>query len=189
MAALTCSYHLRYVSSSPSVSLSLFVVVRRVFVTMSLRCLYEASTPPGSTSHTFIKTKSLYIYIHYIARPLLTLLQASFGLSASSGTLITGPLHNLPMILGLQNDVLGFDKDYATGNPLSAVQLLIRDGMDKQTALLRIVGHHNKLVTAMMAEANRFTGTEAEKAYVDAASRWPNAMAKWMLSCQRYKVT
>ena len=93
------------------------------------------------------------------------------------------------MILGLQNDVLGFDKDYATGNPLSAVQLLIRDGMDKQTALLRIVGHHNKLVTAMMAEANRFTGTEAEKAYVDAASRWPNAMAKWMLSCQRYKVT
>ena len=93
------------------------------------------------------------------------------------------------MILGLENDVLGFDKDYATGNPLSAVQLLIRDGMDKQTALLRIVGHHNTLVTEMMAEVNRFEGPEAEQRYVAVASRWLNAMAKWMLSCQRYKVT
>ena len=93
------------------------------------------------------------------------------------------------MILGLQNDVLGFDKDFATGNPLSAVQLLIRDGMDKKKALGQIVRHHNRLVADMMAEVDRFEGTEEERAYVAAASGWPNAMAMWMMSCQRYKVS
>lgn len=135
------------------------------------------------------KLKSSYIYTQSIARPLLVLLQASFGLPASSRTLTTGPLENLPLILGLQNDLLGFDKDFATGNPLSAVQLLIRDGMDKKKALVTVVGHHNRLVTDMMAEVDRFDGTDAEKGYVSAASRWPDAMARWMLSCQRYKVT
>ena len=190
MAGVTCPYHLRYVPSSPTVSLCLFVVVRQVFVTTSSCCLYEASTPPSSsTLYTFINTQSLYIYTHPIARPLLVLLQASSGLPASSGTLTTGPLQHLPLILGLQNDLLGFDKDFATGNPLSAVQLLIRNGMEKKKALLRIVGRHNRLMTEMTADADHFEGTDAEKGYVAVASAWPNAMAKWMLSCQRYKVT
>lgn len=123
------------------------------------------------------------------ARPLLVLLQASFGLPASSGDLIVGPLKNLPLILGLQNDILGFDKDHLSGNQLSALQVLIRDGMDKKRALLRIVGLHNRLVTEMMAQVERFEGTDAERDYVSAASRWPNAMAQWMVSCERYKVT
>ena len=120
---------------------------------------------------------------------MLVLLQASSGLPACSDTLTVGPLENLPLILGLQNDILGFDKDFSSGNPLSAVQLLIRDGMEKKKALLRIVGHHNRLVTEMMTEADGFEGTGPEKDYVTAASRWPNAMALWMLSCERYKVT
>lgn len=124
----------------------------------------------------------------HTARPLLVLLQASFGLPASSETLIVGPLKHLPLILGLQNDILGFDKDHLCGNPLSSLQLLIRDGTDKKMALLRIVGLHNRLVAEMMVEADRFEGTDAERDYVTAASRWPNAMAQWMLSCDRYKV-
>lgn len=74
-----------------------------------------------------------------------------------------------------------------SGNPLSALQLLIRDGMDKKKALLRIVGLHNRLVTQMMVEADRFEGTAAERDYVATASTWPNAMAQWMLSCDRYR--
>ncbi|KAF6240471.1 hypothetical protein HO173_001139 [Letharia columbiana] len=121
------------------------------------------------------------------ARPLLVLLQASFGLPASSGPLVIGPLKNLPLILGLQNDILGFDKDFSSGNPLSAVQLLIRDGMDKKNALLRIVGLHNRLVMEMTVDAEDFDGTDQERDFVTAASRWPNAMALWMVSCERYK--
>lgn len=93
------------------------------------------------------------------------------------------------MILGLQNDLLGFDKDFSSRNPLSAVQLLIRDGMDKKAALLRIVRHHNRLVTEMLTEVDRFEGSEGERDYVAVASGWALGMAQWMLSCQRYKVT
>ena len=61
--------------------------------------------------------------------------------------------------------------------------------MDKRKALLRIVGLHNQLVTEMLVQVERFEGTDAERDYVTAASRWSNAMALWMLSCERYKVT
>ena len=61
--------------------------------------------------------------------------------------------------------------------------------MDKKKALLQIVGHHNRLVTEMMVQVEGFEGTDSESGYVTAASRWPNAMAKWMLACERYKVT
>ena len=124
---------------------------------------------------------------HPIARPLLVLLQASFGLPATSQTLLPAPLRNLPLILGLQNDILGFDKDFVSGNSLSAVQLLIRDGMEKKKALLRIVSLHNRLVAEMLLEAQGFEGSVSEKNYVAAASAWPNAMAQWMVSCERYK--
>lgn len=121
------------------------------------------------------------------ARPLLVLLQASFGLPATSQTLLPAPLRNLPLILGLQNDILGFDKDFVSGNSLSAVQLLIRDGMEKKKALLRIVGLHNRLVAEMLLGTQGFEGSDSEKNYVAAASAWPNAMAQWMVSCERYK--
>ncbi|KAM0796521.1 hypothetical protein BDR22DRAFT_522200 [Usnea florida] len=121
------------------------------------------------------------------ARPLLVLLQASFGLPATTETLVPAPLRNLPLVLGLQNDILGFDKDFVSGNSLSAVQLLIRDGMEKKQALLRIVNLHNRLVAEMMLGAEGFGGSESEKNYVAVASSWPNAMAQWMVSCERYK--
>lgn len=149
-----------------------------------------SSSLPQLTLSLFACVHSKLIHIYpSAARPLLALLQASFGLPASSESLTIGPLRNLPLILGLQNDILGFDKDFSSGNPLSAVQLLIRQGMDKKKALLRIVGLHDRLTMEMMVEAEHFEGTDAERDYVAAASRWPNAMARWMVSGERYKVT
>lgn len=161
-------------------------VVRRLLV--STKPTYITTVPK---TLPYIYQKLIHIYpVPPIARPLLTLLQASFGLPASPETLTTGPLENLPLILGLQNDILGFDKDFSSGNPLSAVQLLIRDGMDKKKALLHIVGHHNRLVTEMMGQVERFRDSNGpERGYVAAAGGWPDAMTKWMMSCERYKVT
>lgn len=122
------------------------------------------------------------------ARPLLVLLGASCGLSITSDALTAGPLVNLPLILGLQNDTLGFDKDYVVDNPLSAVQLLIRDGWTKKKALMRIVDVHNRLVKELVMARKHFRGSEAEEQYVNMAASWPNAMTEWMLSCERYKV-
>ncbi|CAF9907068.1 MAG: hypothetical protein ALECFALPRED_003056 [Alectoria fallacina] len=122
------------------------------------------------------------------ARPLLVLLGASCGLSVTSDTLTAGPLTNLPLILGLENDILGFDKDHNANNPLSAVQLLIRDGLIKKRSLLRIADRHNSLVKELVMARNQFRGSEAERFYVNTAASWPNAMIEWMLSCERYKV-
>lgn len=99
-----------------------------------------------------------------------------------------GPLTNLPLILGLENDILGFDKDHNANNPLSAVQLLIRDGLIKKRSLLRIADRHNSLVKELVMARNQFRGSEAERFYVNTAASWPNAMIEWMLSCERYKV-
>lgn len=130
------------------------------------------------------------IHIYFsTARPLLVLLGASCGLSVTSDTLTASPLVNLPLILGLQNDILGFDRDHAGENPLSAVQLLIRDGWTKKKALMQIVDHHNHLVKEMVMARNQFRGSEAEEQFVNMADAWPNAMTEWMLSCERYKLT
>ena len=62
--------------------------------------------------------------------------------------------------------------------------------MEKRKALLRIVSHHNRLVTETIGQVERFEGSNAgERDYVVAAAGWPDAMAKWMQSCERYKVT
>lgn len=140
-----------------------------------------------SPSLSSIQPKLIHIYSS-TARPLLVILGASCGLSITSDTLTTGPLVNLPLILGLQNDILGFDKDHIVDNPLSAVQLLIRDGWTKKKALMRIVSVHNRLMKEMVLAGNLFRGSKAEEQYVRMAASWPNAMTEWMLSCERYKV-
>ncbi|CAD6572154.1 MAG: hypothetical protein ASARMPREDX12_004970 [Alectoria sarmentosa] len=95
------------------------------------------------------------------ARPLLVLLGASCGLSVTSDTLTAGPLANLSLILGLENDVLGFDKDHTAKNPLSAVQLLIRDGWTTKRSLLRMAHYHDSLVKELVMARNQFRGSDA----------------------------
>ena len=91
------------------------------------------------------------------------------------------------MILGIQNDLLGFDKDSVSENPLSTVQLLIREGMDGKAALLRTANFHDRLVAHLMKKADQTKPAAAVLNYVAAASRWPDAMAQWMLTSPRYK--
>ena len=150
--------------------------------------VHLSTCPPLSPSLFSIQHKLIHIYPS-TARPLLVLLGASCGLSVTSDALTIGPLVNLPLILGLQNDILGFDKDHIVDNPLSAVQLLIREGFPKKKALTRIVSVHNRLMKEMVLAGELFRGSKAEEEYVNMATSWPNAMTEWMLSCERYKMT
>lgn len=173
------------ISGNPHVFLSvllLFLLLSMMFSSHSLQC-----TPPSPS--LFSISSQANTYILSTARPLLVLLGASCGLSVTSDTLTASPLVNLPLILGLQNDILGFDRDHAGENPLSAVQLLIRDGWTKKKALMQIVDHHNHLVKEMVMARNHFRGSKAEEQFVNMADAWPNAMTEWMLSCERYKLT
>ena len=101
-------------------------------------------------------------------------------------------LRDLPLILGLQNDVLGFSRDLKQCSPFSAIQLLIRDGWSKQAAYSKILDLHNRLVSEMLLsrhEAQLWTSLgPAETLYERIAMGFANAMAEWMVGCERYKV-
>ena len=132
-------------------------------------------------------------------RPLLLLLRASLAApickghstdAAMNAMLLPRPLVNLPLVLGLQNDLLGFKKDQACNNLKSAVMILLRDGVPPTIAYQRVVSLHNSLVDSMLCAAEEYkqSGSNAEQLYVDTAMAITNAMALWMLNCQRYAV-
>ena len=103
------------------------------------------------------------------------------------------PLTDLPLILGLQNDIIGFPKDHILGNPLSAIQVLIRDGSSKEKAFGKMVRLHNKLIknAIVNVEARKRKGFfgPGEEIYMEVVLSWGNAMCEWMLGCERYKVS
>ena len=106
--------------------------------------------------------------------------------------LTSSSLKNLPLILGLQNDILGFSRDFRQCNPFSAIQLLIRDGWSKQAAYSKVLDLHNCLVSEMLLSRQEAHGktslAPAETLYERIAMGFANAMAGWMVGCQRYKV-
>lgn len=123
---------------------------------------------------------------------MLILLRASLGLPMLPDLLTSSSLRNLPLILGLQNDILGFSRDFRQCNPFSAIQLLIRDGWSKQAAYSKTLDLHNCLVSEMLLsrqEAQWWTSLgPAETLYERIAMGFANAMAEWMVGCERYKV-
>ncbi|KAI5853773.1 hypothetical protein BZA05DRAFT_335943 [Tricharina praecox] len=59
----------------------------------------------------------------------------------------------LQLIMGLQNDILGWEKDYKTENPLSAIQILIKCGSKPNIAVARVIDTHNELVRRCVQHA------------------------------------
>jgi hypothetical protein len=49
-------------------------------------------------------------------------------------------------ILGLPNDILGWEKDYTADNPRNAVEILIKGGQKTSTAFEDVLTSHNGLV-------------------------------------------
>ena len=112
---------------------------------------------------------------------MLILLRASLGLPMLSDPLTSSSLKNLPLILGLQNDILGFSRDFRQCNPLNAIQLLIRDGWSKEAAYSRTLDLHNCLVSEMLISrrvSQWWTSLKpAETLYERIAVGFANAMA------------
>ncbi|PWW78231.1 hypothetical protein C7212DRAFT_352543 [Tuber magnatum] len=52
----------------------------------------------------------------------------------------------LQLIMGLQNDIIGWDKDHKTRTPLNTIQILIKGGTGRTKALAQVVAIHNELV-------------------------------------------
>lgn len=106
-------------------------------------------------------------------------------------------------MLGLQNDILGWEQDVHMGNRLNAIQVLIRDGMSASTAFHSVLRFHNELVRVLAVQRFRLgcstsrcctfnkTTVQTRPAwdiYVDMIVGFGNAMVNWMLSSGRYQL-
>lgn len=96
------------------------------------------------------------------------------------------------MILGFQNDILGWQKDHLSHNPLNAIEVLIRDGDAPTHAFEHVLLAHNELVGRLVGvTAELETGggdDEMVRLYVRVLAGFGNAMAEWMLGSERYQV-
>ncbi|PUU74539.1 hypothetical protein B9Z19DRAFT_1068132 [Tuber borchii] len=52
----------------------------------------------------------------------------------------------LQLIMGLQNDIIGWEKDHKTETPLNTIQILIKGGKKPIKALSQVIAMHNELV-------------------------------------------
>ncbi|KAI9777776.1 MAG: hypothetical protein M1839_008571 [Geoglossum umbratile] len=145
------------------------------------------------------------------ARPFMVLVRASLGLPCNLdyGTDRTSDdrIHQVQTlvqsVLGLQNDLLGWEKDHKTKNPLNAVEVLIRDGMEASDAYSEVLQSHNNLMRVLLQVAQQlmFSSTEmmqsagflghevylfAMLANLRITVGFGSAMAEWMLSSRRY---
>ncbi|MCJ1228636.1 hypothetical protein MMC12_005297 [Toensbergia leucococca] len=158
---------------------------------MDLRILTIAgmSYPPThssekDSSRRFFKTR-VDVVSSFAARPFMVLARASLFLSPS---VPHTALHStIPLILGLQNDILGWQKDHLASNPLNAVEVLIRDGWEEDSAFACVLEGHNALVRGLSEdEKDKIGGVHGD--YEVLVKGMANAMGEWMLGCERYRV-
>lgn len=53
-------------------------------------------------------------------------------------------------ITGLQNYILGWEKDHTTRNPLNAIEILIDQGLSPVTSVANVISIHNTLVSSII---------------------------------------
>ncbi len=121
------------------------------------------------------------------------------GTQKSAKSLVVSFQRRVQAVLGLQNDIVGWEKDRQTNNQLNSVQVLIRDGIPAEVALAQVIQWHNQLVTGLVMEvAFRAVGPHGGLDVRDGMQHdnwvlycrivvgFVNAMAEWMLSSKRY---
>ncbi|CAG8953246.1 hypothetical protein HYFRA_00003449 [Hymenoscyphus fraxineus] len=130
------------------------------------------------------------------ARPFMVVARAGLGLPTSLPNTyrVSSRISQMEVltqsILGLQNDLLGWQKDHVEGNPMCCVEILIHDGMGLKEAFAETLGAHNELVRALLAFAE-LGGTlngasDGWTTYVKVLVSFCNAMAVWMMVSKRY---
>jgi hypothetical protein len=128
------------------------------------------------------------------ARPFMVLVRASLGLPAT--------LHIAPpcikqmevivqAVMGLQNDLIGWQKDHTEGNQLNAVEVLIRQGYSREEAFAETLSAHNNLVQSLLCLSeldSTATNVTYWTMYICTTISFCEAMAEWMLTSRRYRI-
>jgi hypothetical protein len=130
------------------------------------------------------------------ARPFMVLARAGLGLPTDLNDIATSPRINQMQVLvqsvtGLQNDLLGWQKDHVEKNPMCVVEIMIRDGTPNLEAFEATLLAHNDVVRALLNLAelpSQNENVEGWGAYVRILIGFCHAMATWMLESNRYRV-
>ncbi|KAG9230052.1 isoprenoid synthase domain-containing protein [Amylocarpus encephaloides] len=129
------------------------------------------------------------------ARPFMVLARAGLGLPTNLDNLFNCPRINQMQVLvqgitGLQNDILGWQKDHTEKNTMCAVEILIRDGMPLKEAFKQALESHNVVLRALLtlAECGGQPPAGGWDLYVRVLVGFTHAMAMWMLTSKRYRV-
>jgi len=134
------------------------------------------------------------------SRPLFVLFRQTLGLPCTlsvplvSTPKLLGQMQTiLQAVLGLQNDILGWEKDHKQGHPLNAIEILISHGMPMMDAYQTVTDAHNDLIRILVAlradalnETMRREGSDRGTTYVELLINCGHALAEWMMKCRRY---
>lgn len=120
----------------------------------------------------------------------MVLLRASLGLTPALDACPYPHINQIQILvqaaLGLQNDILGWEKDHREGNALNAIEVLIRQGKEDKDAFQETLDAHNDIVQSLLGLATFKTGDW--ESYVKGIVLFCTAMAEWMLNSKRYRM-
>lgn len=124
------------------------------------------------------------------ARPFMVIVRASLGLTPTLEVATTPRIQQLQILaqaaMGLQNDILGWQKDHREGNPLNAVEVLIRYGLSKENAFTETLSAHNCIVRSLLRLSDLEYLGDSWKVYIRVLISFCEGMAEWMFSSSRY---
>ncbi|KAI9891535.1 MAG: hypothetical protein M1814_002658 [Vezdaea aestivalis] len=133
------------------------------------------------------------------ARPMMVLVRMSLGLRTDLGqSTLCDPcppeicqIEGITQaVLGLQNDIIGWDKDVQKSNQLNAIEVLVRNGLSRQEAFREMMDLHNKLVSmgSTVALSSGKKSRQKWTLYLRTLSTFQRGMANYMLMAKRYLV-
>ena len=131
------------------------------------------------------------------ARPFMVLVRASLGLPATLN--FASPRINqieviVQVVMGLQNDLIGWQKDHTEDNHMNAVEVLIRQGYSREDGFTETLAAHNDLMRSLLclSELDSTSIGDCPKnswtMYICTIISFCEAMAEWMLTSRRYRM-
>jgi hypothetical protein len=170
--------------------------INEIFNSMLVEMDFRESSP--TTVESYMRIRKVTIAIS----PFFTLLEGSMGMGSKSDAL--ADLKDLLReACGLQNDLIGLDKDIQTGWPMNVImvlrelkmkQLLVCGLEEEQTQIMmeclrEACGMHNTAVEKAVErwKAIKSSNVESEKQLSDLMMVFMNRHFQWAVASKRYK--
>jgi hypothetical protein len=135
------------------------------------------------------------------ARPFFVLFRAGLGLPLHLNSSLGSADNSLikmqfimQSILGLQNDIIGWEKDHKAGHKFNAVEILVNKGILPVQAFDKVLSSHNDLMKLFVSLRKQYMKdiihsrqeSLTELQNLELITNFGHAMVQWMVGCGRY---